>query len=773
MKPLLKIMLFLCLALPCFGELEETLAPLVDGQAPQTFNALWQDFDPRAEPLDVEILKEWEEDGVIMKVLRYRIGVFKGKKAMMAAVYGYPKGAEKLPGLVQMHGGGQFADYKAVLTNAKRGYATISIAWAGRLNAPDYLVNSPIVKIFWDGDTEHPQYKVTTDWGGVDAYHAPCRYKGSDFIRNSPARSEYSLDSVESPRNSGWFFCTLGSRRALTFLEQQAEVDPERLGAYGHSMGGKLTVMLAGADSRVKAAAPSCGGISDRSEAKSPALITDNVYLKNISCPIFFLSPANDFHGHIEHQQTALEEIQSKDWRMTCAPHHQHQDTQDYEVATQLWFDQVLKNSFTTPETPQTALNLNAGSGTPEVSISPDPAKEILSVDVFVTRDAAKKPADRFWHHFPAKKTPGKWTAPLQLYRVDKPLWVYANVRYKLDEEITGAGYYYGIYTTDSFVLSSKMAMISPEQLKESGVRSTLKPDGQVEDFLGDWKKEWYIYSNDPNNWRLLTRKLGDELYAAPAFAKLAFSVRSEKANSLVLKMDDKVAVVELVGGDTWQDVVLYPMDFKGVGAKVRLNWDDIRSFQFTDSVTLKPGRGNEQLEALKVGSAWSGSAPQFRSMRWMPGTQGEHDARRVVKLLEKNPEAEKTYLDMNSADSISDGYKTLMNTWLDGKTPLVNEGVTFPIGLTTHAPSEILYFLGGRFKTFRAIAQAGGQATVVFQLWVDEEKVFDSGLMTKNQWKKVDVSVAQARELKLVLTDGGNGRGGDHGSWLDAHLQK
>ena len=40
-----------------------------------------------------------------------------------------------------------------------------------------------------------------------------------------------------------------------------------RLGVYGHSMGGKLTVATTGTDKRVKAAAPSCGGISDRYNA--------------------------------------------------------------------------------------------------------------------------------------------------------------------------------------------------------------------------------------------------------------------------------------------------------------------------------------------------------------------------------------------------------------------------------------------------------------------------------------------------------------------------
>lgn len=109
MKILLKMAFVLCLVTPGFGQLTDSLPPLKDGKAPQTFSELWQGYDPRKEPLDVEILKEWEEDGVVMKVLRYRIGVFNGKKAMMAAVYGYPKGATNVPGLVQMHGGGQSA----------------------------------------------------------------------------------------------------------------------------------------------------------------------------------------------------------------------------------------------------------------------------------------------------------------------------------------------------------------------------------------------------------------------------------------------------------------------------------------------------------------------------------------------------------------------------------------------------------------------------------------------------------------------------------------
>lgn len=62
---------------------QETLPPVTKDNVPQTFNQLWAAYDPRAEPLDIEILKQWEEDEVVLRIVRYRIGIFKGQKAMM------------------------------------------------------------------------------------------------------------------------------------------------------------------------------------------------------------------------------------------------------------------------------------------------------------------------------------------------------------------------------------------------------------------------------------------------------------------------------------------------------------------------------------------------------------------------------------------------------------------------------------------------------------------------------------------------------------------
>ena len=610
--------------LPLARAADAIAPPLTNEVAPRNFDELWAGFDPRAEPLDVEVLKEWEADGVVLKVLRYRVGVFKGRKSMMAAVYGYPKGGSKLPGLVQIHGGGQFAQSEGVIANAKRGYATISIAWAGRITVPGYFVGPNEVKLFWDGKTTDPNYKLTTDWGALDAYHSPCRYPENNFVLNPP--SNHSIDPVASPRNSGWFPCTMAARRALTFLEQQAEIDSNKLGIYGHSMGGKLAVLVAGSDKRVKAAAPSCGGISDRdnTDAGYRSTLGDDIYLKKISCPILFLSPANDFHGRINDLQTAVKEIRSTDWRVTCAPHHNHQDTAEYEVASQLWFDQHLKGTFTFPQTPQTELTLKSASGAPSLTVRPDASKPILRVDVYHTRqgqmnglkDDPDNTKSRFWHHAAASKQGDAWVADLPLTGTDKPLWVYANVIYPLDPPISAAGYYYSIYTSDCFNLSSLMHMATSEELKAAGVKAATQPSLLIESFEGDWEKEWFNYK--PKEWTRNTHKLHDERWKAPAGAKLALEVLSESPNTMVVGMDGHAAEIDLVGGDAWQAIILTASDFKDATGAVMSDWSKVKTLRLAATDRLVSNKDGKQ-QISQPGAVWKGPNPKFRNLRWEP----------------------------------------------------------------------------------------------------------------------------------------------------------
>ena len=734
----------------------ETLPLLKDGRAPHTFEELWGGYNPKAEPLEVEVLKEWEQEGVILRVVRYRIGIFKGQKAMMAGVYGFPKGGSKLPGLLQIHGGGQAADYTAPLINAKRGYATLSIGWAGRINAPGYTVGGDEVKLFWAGKTSDPNYKLTTDWGPLDAYHAPMRNAKNDFATVEPG--PWTLDSVKSPRNNPWFLCALGARRGLTFLQQQPEVDPEKLGVYGHSMGGKITVMVAGSDARVKAAVPSCGGVSYcRAETSDDPIyllaVGDAPYLKRIKCPILFLSPSNDFHGQIDHLQQALTEIKTDQWRVVCSPHHNHQDTAEYMVCGPLWFDQYLKGNSPLPRTPEVALNLKTSTGIPSLFVTPDSTRPVLAVDVFYTQEGLKDgkhdrehTMSRFWHYAPARADGKIYAAELPLASVDKPLWVYANVRYPLESPVTAASYYYDVYSAKDFVLSSRMLTAAASDLQATGSKATLKPTSLIEAFGKDWRKEWFSYDLQ-GRWPCSTHKIYDPLYSAPAFAKLAFEVRCEQTNRLTVKVDGFSVAVPLNGGTAWQHVELFPVDFHDATKASILNWSGLKE--------LRLG-----------GDPWQGAAPEFGNLRWVEGTQAELNARREVRLAKVTPEGGQTYLDVAHADSFTCGY----DLKLEGK-PLQVGDKSYAHVIRAHAPSEAVFFLGGKYRRFHALAWHGSQATVTFEVHGDGKKLFDSGIKVNANPLEIGISVEGVQEIKLVVTDGGNGKGGDHAAWLDACL--
>ncbi|GAA0591646.1 hypothetical protein GCM10009001_04710 [Virgibacillus siamensis] len=112
-----------------------------------------------------------------------------------------------------------------------------------------------------------------------------------------------------------------------------------------------------------------------------------------------------------------------------------------------------------------------------------------------------------------------------------------------------------------------------------------------------------------------------------------------------------------------------------------------------------------------------------------------------------------------------------------DGSALTIN-GQTFDKGLGVHAPSEIVYQLDGKYSKFSSYVgvddEVAGGASIVFQVWGDGEKLYDSGLMTdSDDAKKLDISVDGIEELKLVVTTSGNGNGQDHGDWGNAVLFK
>jgi hypothetical protein len=113
-----------------------------------------------------------------------------------------------------------------------------------------------------------------------------------------------------------------------------------------------------------------------------------------------------------------------------------------------------------------------------------------------------------------------------------------------------------------------------------------------------------------------------------------------------------------------------------------------------------------------------------------------------------------------------------------DGHTITLN-GQGYSKGLGVHANSEVAVDIQSTtgYTNFQADIgvddEVGANGSVVFQVWLDNNKLYDSGVMTgQSATKQVDISVANVTgRLRLIVTDSGNGRDFDHADWANARL--
>ena len=605
----------------------ETFAQAAD--IPRTLDELWAGFADldRTTPLETEVLKEWENDGVVCRIVRYQVGVFKGAPSRVAAFYAFPKGGTKLPALLEMHGGGQSASLNSVVTYAKRGYAGLSINWGGN--------KMSLGQETWSG----PQ----TDWGKLDATHPPQRNKANHFA-GPLTPDDYTLDAVESPRNSNWFLVLMAARRALTFLEHQPEVDPSRLGAFGHSMGGKLTTDLAGIDPRVKAAVPSCGGAGDilqsqtdlpgcsktKPSAMELACISDNAYIPRIKCPILWQSPTNDFHAHIDHMAWNWRNLPDDRVRFSISPHLNHRHTDEHAIAQYLWFEEHLKGAFKMPRTPQLALNLKTPDGLPLLSLTPDDSQPVRRVDIYYSLDPHE--LTRFWRNAKAVKDGGQWKAACPVMSLEQPLFAFANVIYDLPEPYRKAKPAAGQDNTATFAISSRVLSAAPAQLQAVGVKATDQPERMIDDGARGWH-DWYRLNwGHPPLWTATTRKLKDPKWRGPDGAKLVFEIKTQTDNALVLTFNcnawgaftpgksavDYTAVKELKASPDWQTVSVSLSDLAATDPKITAplaHWRTVTEFSLSPS-----GETVRDSQKVKMpGKAWQGPR-DIRNLRWKGG---------------------------------------------------------------------------------------------------------------------------------------------------------
>jgi dienelactone hydrolase len=602
----------------------DSLPALKDGHVPATLDELWGNYDPHTEPLEVEVVKEWSSDNAVFRYVRYTVGTFKGQKARMLAYYAFPQGQKTLPAILHIHGGGQSASFDVVKRAAENGYAGMSINWGGNTRLENWKPGDP-----------------NTDWGALDCTHPPQRNKNNHFA-GALTPDAFTLDAVESPRNSNWFIVLLAARRAITFLEQQPEVDPARIGVCGHSMGGKLTTNLAGIDKRVKAAVPSCGGSGHILETQTDlpgcdkkmvsalelACVSDNAYIPRITCPILWLSPANDFHAHIDNMAWNWRNLPDEQVRFSIAPHLDHRHTDEHAITQLLWFEQHLKRVFKMPQTPWLAVELKTADGIPSVTVTPDGSRTVQRVDIYYAIDPHE--LTRFWRDARAVKSGNQWQARCPVMSTGQPLFVYANVIYDLPEKYRAQKP--GRRIGETFALSSRVWSAGPAQLQAAGVKATDQAERLIDDGSSGWR-DWYQLNWDhPPLWHAATRKLKDPKWRGPDGAKLLFEIKSETDNTLVLKFNcnawgafqpgkpaaDYSVAKQLKASPDWQTVTVSLSELAATDPKITAplaNWRTVTEFSISPSGEIANGRKKQKV----AGKPWRGPR-EIRNLRWEGG---------------------------------------------------------------------------------------------------------------------------------------------------------
>lgn len=573
----------------------------------RSVTSLWQNYDPRADPLETKVVREWQEDGMVFRYVTFHIGTFKGKKARMAGFYGFPKNGKNLPALLHIHGGGQRAFLHEVIFYAKRGYACLSVNWGGR-----------------EMENAKPD-DPNTDWGSVD----PTQKNVPGYFNLKPGK--LYLDDFESPRNNNWYLLTIGCRRGLTFLEQQPEVDADRMGVYGHSMGGNLTVYVAGTDNRIKVAAPSVGGQGFRTFAwqHMPQQITRRPngdvelfratlgfqsYAPHIKAPLLWLGATNDFHGVMDDTYRTGALVQNQPVRYAFTPHMNHRFTPEFAATRPLWLDQHLKEAIKIPDTPKTKLVITENA-IPQLQVMPDRKLPIEKVEIFYSLDPHQ--IARYWRSALVKRTKNGWSASLPLLSAKQPLFAYANVYYRLKTpvEVPFA------LPSNTFALSSFLQTTTAKELKQANVKISDQPALVIEDFSRGFQ-DWYRLSpENPKHWQYWTRKVNDPKWQGKPNYRLALDVEVSHPNPLAVvmtenffrsyrgKQKDFVAVVSLRKGRN--SLVLGPGDFRDSEGRPLKSWGEV------DLLGIRAKHDTEG-EMKRPSPEWNGAQPILRKIYWV-----------------------------------------------------------------------------------------------------------------------------------------------------------
>lgn len=578
----------------------DSLTPYTADNVPQNVVDLWKDVDARKDALETKVVKEWRENGMVCRYVIFKVGTFKGADSRIAAFYTFPEGAKKAPAFVWAHGGGQRADRERGRYFAKQGYATVDINWGGR-----EMVEG---------------IKENTDWGNVDPSQGPQFYpKAFRAGKSNLLPDEHTIDSVVSPRNGNWFLLTYAGRRAITFLEQQTEVDPEKIGFTGYSMGGNITSYVA-IDSRLKAVVPMVGGtgfissefpgITHNRPSAAPYsghaelfanTMESQSYYPLVKVPVLVLTASDDFHGIVERAYTCMDLLPHKDWRVSLKMHYSHNLGSEQWIMINQWFDKYLKGEpINIPKTAESSLALKPETHAAVFTVKPDQPGQLKALDIYYSYDP--NPQSRFWKLASSVQHEGDtWSANLPLHS-GLPLFIFANCTYPLGTERESFD-----GRTSTYTITSREQVHLPTEWKLENLKSLATSD----EFLPSFERGWgdspisgvitYKFRDPEMRLPGKDRALGLTLTGVTESYGVRFRItKNHYLTDVKAPPQDYVANVLIKPGDT--KVVFGLADFLDSKKQTMPDWSNVSTLrlEFIQKGKSIPLKGNPMLQSLE-----------------------------------------------------------------------------------------------------------------------------------------------------------------------------
>ncbi|MFT5526227.1 MAG: dienelactone hydrolase [Pirellulaceae bacterium] len=545
---------------------------------------VWEDYDPNKGDFKEVILSAETKDG-IYKRESYISAYVLGEDIRIYCKYSVKEGLTNAPGLLNVHGWmGAPGIEKEYVTD---GWAVMTYDYCGK----------------------------TGDRRQFTRYPDPLRHCNMDSKVGITVRSATAdRKSITDPKQTSDYVWYAMSRRLLSYLEQQKEVDKTRLGARGYSYGGTLMWQLA-TDPRVKAVVAYFGiGYTEYYRNKrvwlynNPyaepektageeiylASIAPEAYVPHITAATLFLNGSNDHHGVFERGLESFKKFKpGVPWSFAIQPRGHH-NTEHIGQDCKLWLEKhvlnkVLNKDHFWPAHPESEIKLNA-EGVPELIVTPSSPKKVKSVEMYY---ALKNPAyfSRAWRDVEVVHKGHSWVGEMPVANVDDYVFSFANITYD-----------------NTVVVTTDFNAAIPSRLGNATATDKTSDRYSGAGGIGAWSNVVEVegvgrikgFRCADNQAGTGSELMSNPQWKCPSNAQLGFKFYCTEPQTLVVTADGYDYEVEITASDHWQEMLLPASKFISRATQKRMG-----SWKTTTAVHFKPKSDSDITKVLFAQFNW------------------------------------------------------------------------------------------------------------------------------------------------------------------------